>query len=439
MLADYAGAGAGRQTIALRMTKRRRSVGWLPVVVAALGFAGSVRGQESSPEPPLAPAAATTEDARERERQAEEDPLAQRREQSVDAPREWEDKPNALKPYASARIRYRVEEGGEGIWGDAGSRFGVEGQYQVRPRTWLLGRVEAGLHLLDEIDRLLSPSGSASQRQRGDSVFLRLGYIGIESERLALTWGKNWSTYYQVSKFTDLFQGNGGSASGTYNASTDGGATGTGRADGVLQSRFLVSPPKSWFGLRPFQLNVQVQYDEPIPWVPGGSYGGAVGLSAVLDAWPGYSIGLAYNHAYVRGKDTPAVRAAGLDGDARALLAGLRWLSGRWHVATTLARLRDHEATDQHVYFDGWGSELYAQIQLLPRVFAVGGWNVLRPDGGESQAGKYRVQYGVLELRYAWRDFGRMVYASMRFDDGRLADGTPRPNVFTIGVRLDWP
>ena len=51
-------------------------------------------------------------------------------------------------------------------------------------------------------------------------------------------------------QFTDLFQGNGGSASGTYNAGTDGGATGTGRADSVLQSRFLVSPPRSWFGLR---------------------------------------------------------------------------------------------------------------------------------------------------------------------------------------------
>jgi predicted porin len=421
------------------MTSRTRLAGWLPVAVAALCCTGGARGQATEPAPPEAPAAVTTEAARERERQAEEDPLAQRREESVDAPREWEDKPNALKPYASARVRYRVEEDGDGVWGDTGSRFGLEGQYQLRPRTWLLGRAEAGVSLLDEIDRLLSPSGSASAAQRGDSIFLRLGYVGIESEQLALTWGKNWSTYYQVSKFTDLFQGNGGSASGTYNAGTDGGATGTGRADSALQSRFLVSPPKSWFGLRPFQLNVQAQYDEPIPWVPGGSYGGTLGLSAVLDAWPGYSIGLAYNHAYVRGKDSAAVRAAGIDGDARALVLGLRWISGRWTVATTLARLRNHEATDQRIYFDGWGSELYTQFQLLPRVFAVGGWNVLRPDGNQAQAGKYRVQYAVFELRYAWRDFSRMVYASMRFDDGRQADGTPRPNVLTIGVRLDWP
>jgi predicted porin len=412
------------------------------LTLAAVGLfwcAWEACAQATPAQPPAAPAAVTTGEARERERQAEEDPLAQRREQSVDAPRQWEDKPNAVKPYASARLRYRVEEDGDGVWGDAGSRLGAEGQVQVRPRTWLLGRVEAGVSLLDEIDLLLNPGGQAAERQRGDTVFLRLGYVGIESQRLALTWGKNWSTYYQVSKFTDLFQGNGGSASGTYNAGTDGGATGTGRADGVLQSRFLVSPPQSWFGLRPFQLNVQVQYDEPIPSVPGGSYGGAVGLSAVLDAWPGYSIGLAYNYAYVRGKETAAVRAAGIDGDAQAALVGLRWISGRWTVATTLARLNNHEATDQRVYFDGWGSELYAQFQLLPRVFAVGGWNILRPDQTQTQAGKYRVQYGVLELRYAWRDFSRMVYASMRLDQGRLADGTPRPNVFTIGVRLDWP
>jgi hypothetical protein len=59
--------------------------------------------------PEAAPSAVTPEAAREREREAEEDPLARRREESVDAPREWEDKPNAIRPYASARIRYRIE------------------------------------------------------------------------------------------------------------------------------------------------------------------------------------------------------------------------------------------------------------------------------------------------------------------------------------------
>lgn len=412
-----------------------------PPALAAIALAACVPfafAQAPDAAPVAAPAALTPEAARERERQAEEDPLAKRREESVDAPREWEDKPNAIKPYASARIRYRVEER-EQVWGDAGSRFGAEGLYQLRPREWLIGRAEAGVNVLDSVDALLSPSARRPLREAADNIFLRLLYGGIETEKVAVTFGKNWSPYYQVARFTDLFQGAGGSASGTFNAGTDGGSTGTGRADSALQARFLVTPPAGWFELRPFQLNVQVQYDEPVPAVPGAAYAAAFDASAVADWWPGYTVGLAYNRAVARDRDAAALRAARIDGDAQALLLGLRRLTGRWNLALTASRLLNHETTDQQVYFDGRGLELYAQYQLTPRVFLVGGGNWLRPDRSQSQAGSFQVRYAQLELRYTFRDFSRMVYASARLDDGRLSDGRGQPDIFTVGVRWDWP
>jgi predicted porin len=408
------------------------------VLAGSPWIAALAQAQSVPTHPQAAASAVTAEQARERERDNIEDPLAQEMEQAVDQPREFEDRPNGLKPYASARVRYRVEDR-EQVWGDAGSRFGVEALYQFRPGVWLVGRAEAGVHLLDALDQLLSPGGQSGTRQQGQSVFTRLLYAGVESGNTAVTFGKNWSPYYQVAKFTDLFQGAGGSASGTYNARTDGGSTGTGRADTALQGRFLITPPASWLGLRPFQLNLQAQYDEPVPGVPGAAYGAAIGASAIADWWPGYTVGLAYNRAFIGDRDAAALHAAGIDGDAQALLIGARRLSGRWNLAATVNRLLNHETTEQRIYFDGWGAELYAQYQLTSRVFLVGGGNWLRPDRTQTQAGKYAIRYSQLEVRYTFRDFSRMVYASVRLDDGRTTDGQGLPNVFTIGVRWDWP
>ena len=73
-----------------------------------------------------------------------------------------------------------------------------------------------------------------------------------------LTAGKNWSTYYRVASFTDRFQGTGASASGAFNAGTDDGYTGTGRADGFIQTRGLVNTFKTTSILKPLNLNLQV-------------------------------------------------------------------------------------------------------------------------------------------------------------------------------------
>ena len=389
----------------------------------------------AEPEDGAASAPPTPQETLKREEKAQEDPLAEQLSQP--AP-EWDKRPNEVSPYASLRLRYRVTDG-EGLFGDGGTRAGVVGRYQARPQLWFTGRAELGVNVLDELDALLSPSSQGSDVNSGDSVFLRLLYAGVEAPIGSLTFGKTWSAYYQVSKWTDNFQGAGGSASGTYNAGTDGGETGTGRADRTIQGRWVLDPGRYGLGLRPAQASLQVQYDEPVPQVEGARYGGAFGASFVWENEDGSSIGLTYNRAFTRNSQSTLLQAAGIDGDAQALLGGLRWISARWNVATVVARLLNHEATDEFQYFDGWGWELYAQYQLTQRWFLVGGWNWLRPDNGQPQAGEFEVKYALLEVRYTLRGFTRMLYANVRLDAGRTADGTPQPNVFTVGIRFDFP
>jgi len=424
-------------------------VAWLLLVLFPVTLTAQPTDQEEIPGPPIdivedPPAEGATEEekqeqAREREVTEEEDPMMQRESDRVNRPEQWTKEPDKFKIYGSIRVRHRWT-GDESFWGDGSSRIGINGRWQYQPYQFLFGRLEAGVNLLDELDFLINEGANSPQTEAGQSLFARLMYVGIETPNFILTGGKNWSSYYRVSGFTDRFQGTGASASGTFNAGTDGGPTGTGRADRILQTRVMIDELEM-VGLKPFRLNIQVQHGEPIPQVPDANYATTIGLSAMLVTQKDFSFGLAYNHANIADADIQTLKSNGINGDAQAAVAGLRWFSDKWYLATTLARLRNHETTDEEIYFDGWGWEVYGHYNLHKRWWAVAGWNILEPDSDSDQVqvGDYNIKYGVIELRYAFKKFEKMLYANTQLESSHKTDGSRRSNIYTIGVRWDIP
>jgi predicted porin len=339
--------------------------------------------------------------------------------------------------YSSVRMRYTNTNQEGGALSDGGSRAGVNGEFQFRPRFWLLGRAEVGFNIFDTVNNLL---GGSNQLGTGDEkVSARLLYAGLQTSNTTATYGKNWSTYYQVSGITDRFASFGGDASGTYNALTDGGPTGTGRADGVLQGRFSIKSPWKYLDLQPFKLNVQVQNGETIPQAGGEDYGFTFGASALLVTTSEKFLGIAYNQASVDKKNFPALAQYGIDGDAKALIIGTRRFGDKYFIGSNLARLENQETSDAGHYFDGWGWELFSSYNFSDRWWAVGGWNILQPDNKQPLIGDYRIRYGVLGLRYTFDEFRRMVYTEIRLDESKAEDGTRPGNTYTIGVRWAFP
>jgi predicted porin len=379
-----------------------------------------------------------SDEVRDRELDAEEDPLTRHQSELAETPEQVIAEPDEFRFYGSVRIRYRDTDSGS-VWGDGGSRFGLSGSWQYKPEYWLFGRGEAGFNILDTADLLFNRGDRPPDSKFGEEVFLRLLYVGIETPDVMLTAGKNWSTYYRVSSFTDRFQGTGASASGTFNAGTDGGRTGTGRADSVLQTRGLVNLIKSVSVLKPLNLNLQIQHGQPIPKVDGFNYKTAVGLSSVLETDYGFAVGVAYNHANIDSADLALLSANGIDGDAKALIVGVRWYGDDWYIGSIASRLENHETTGRDIYFDGAGWELYSQYRVFKNWWGVGGWNWLRPDSGEVQAGAYNIDYGVIGVRYSFRGFSQMIFANVRLESSTAVDGTKAGNVYTIGVRWDLP
>jgi predicted porin len=195
--------------------------------------------------------------------------------------------------------------------------------------------------------------------------------------------------------------------------------------------------PVTW-DVKPFNLNVQLQNGQPVPRVDGVHYQNAIGLSAVFEMTDDYSFGLAYNRAQIEDLENPAVQAAGIQGDAEAILFGARWFDEQWYLGLTVARLSNHETTDKGTYFDGWGSELYTRYRLVKGYWLVAGYNWLSPDEDQAQAGQYELLYGVVGLRYSIDDFKRLAFVEWRLDSTTYEDGAELGNVFTIGVRWDF-
>ena len=372
-------------------------------------------------------------EAEERELGANENPMAasviQRDIKREDEAKIEPGRTTGFDVYGSIRARYR-EQGGETEWQDASSRLGLEADWQFLPEYYLLGRYEVGFNVLARLDH------DKNNDEFMDTINTRLLYAGLELPNGQLIVGKNWSPYYEVAAFTDRFEGAGGRGSGTYNALTDGGPTGTGRADNAVQGNISLNfLPHTVF--KPFDLNLQLQQGNSIPFGNGADYGNAVTASAVMATRSNVSVGLAYNYASIDLDKNPSLRSNGITGSAQAALVGMRAFGERWYAGLTGASLKNHETTNEGTYFNGWGSEAYGQYRITDRLWSIGGYNILKPDSDQAQAGDFRISYAVFGLRYSLEDFRRMIWANVRINSGYAADGTPRGNVYTIGVRWD--
>ena len=314
--------------------------------------------------------------------------------------------------------------------GDGVSRIGVNGGWQIA-RGWdVFGRLEAGFDILDTF-------AAGGQYDSDRKIADRLSFIGVESDFLYMKFGKSYSAYYTVAGETDRFSIFGANASGVYNAGTDGGATGTGRADQAVQTELYLDP-KGLLTIKPFNINLQYQPSQSIPHVSGEDYDYSVSASAWLENDWEVGVGIAYHRAMVENPQSSRVREAGIDGDARAVALALRSYGDKWLASLVLNRQENIETTNERRYINGRGAEMFLQWQFVDKLWLVSGGNWLFPDDDDPDAGDFLVKYGVIGMRYTFDSFRRMIYFEWRDDHGRLANGKRNKSEFTVGVRWDF-
>ena len=294
----------------------------------------------------------------------------------------------------------------------------------------VFGQVELGLTLLQNFDDF-----SVNDNQCGlgrlvpgakeDVLFARLAFLGLDFGRYGiLAAGKQWSTYYDVSGYTDNFFVFGGRASGTYPLGSDGGGAGTGRADKTLSYRFRTG------GLG---LGAQTQL-EANKLTGLGSWGGSAQYGFPF----GLTVGVAGNYTDIPQEITDAILGAKERGSA--VVFGAKFETPRLFLA---ANYSIQESTDGRlvdstsVVFDATGIEAYGHYEISRRFRVSGGFISLDPDALSPVHPDFRIRYGVLGGAF-YLNSQTLVYAEWRISDSVDARGEPEPNVLALGLRLDF-
>lgn len=313
------------------------------------------------------------------------------------------------------------------------SRVGVMAEQSVRGGLSVLGQGEWRMNLgLGDTSYSLSENpdtGLASFASTTNQAFsTRLGFVGLRFGKYGtLTFGKQWGVYYDVSQWTDSYVVFGANGSSTYNAGTDGGQTGEGRANDAAIYRGALGP---------LRFGAQAQFtSERSPKVDG------LAGSLVYDLGFGLRAGVTYSHAFLDFSS----KIAGYDGgDAQALTGGLVFDEGGWKIALIGTWTHDHELIDTGaatVMYDTRGSELFVSRRFWDLVMLVAGFDLAIP---------YDLDRGLVNPDFGTRDLlcgvrwlldptaGSFVYAEARTGLSRDETGERAEDLVMLGIRFNY-
>jgi predicted porin len=254
----------------------------------------------------------------------------------------------------------------------------------------------------------------------------RLAFVGMRLGNYGtLTLGKQWGVYYDVSSWTDLYTTFGTHGSSTFNAGTDGGQTGEGRADSALAYRVVLGA---------LRIGVQAQFLPQRPAVVDG-----LSASVVYQLGAGFRIGTAYSYSVLDFGPTPI---AGYDGkNAQALTFGISFERLGWKVAAVNTWTHDHEIVktpSAAVIYDTLGAELYLSHRFRDLLQLFAGVDFAIPRGLDARF--VNPNYGTRDVLLGTRllldnKAGSFVYLEGRTGETRDANGTRGEDVVMLGIR----
>ncbi len=314
---------------------------------------------------------------------------------------------------------------------DGSSRIGLRLGRAFSDGKTVFGRAEWKVNLVDSDSEFLSgdsPSGGGivvRQVPQGSVLSTRLGYLGTRIDGVGeVSFGKQWSVYYDVAGWTDNFNVYGGSGLSVFPAGTDGGTVGSGRADNAVI--FRNERGKVSYGLQT-QLKTAAAGDD---------YKG-FGSSLIFSPTETWDIGLAFAGARVKG-DFETITG---DTETGVATLGARYHSGPWNAALSIAAWKNHEAIffqDDTLIYDGVGAELFASYEYSERLHLYGGFNYTDPDINDPRVDP---DFGVEFLI-----FGASIFAtdeSFAFIEGLLSNskdenGVRVDSIISAGYRFDF-
>ena len=177
---------------------------------------------------------------------------------------------------------------------NGGSKVHLDFNHALKNDLNVIGTFEWGVNPVGD-NQIAFNNDSLVEQQNGDFFYNRLGYVGFSHPKYgSLTFGKQWSAWYDVVMDTDYGAVWDGNASGTYTFLSDGDLNGVGRAEQAIQYR------NQFDGLS-VALQMQVKHDEftmddmnPFPMADMDSNTKVKGQGYTAEYGNTYGVGLRY-------------------------------------------------------------------------------------------------------------------------------------------------
>ncbi|KGJ97917.1 porin [Colwellia psychrerythraea] len=342
---------------------------------------------------------------------------------------------------------YYIKSGETAEINDGFSRYTFDMTHQLKNNWQALGLLEWGVQISRTGDQVfVTNNGLTSTGPTTDTTWLRLGYVGFEHETYGrFTLGKQWGVSYDVGGVTDWFEIFGAEGQGTYNFGTDGGFSGTGRAEQAIQ--YKVNYQDFSFGAQ-YLVSDDVVRTGDTPGEEDGfgvKFNDSYGLSVIYKAPYEIGLGLAYNKAKIslisdidkELKDYSQSAKA----DDELITAHITYRpygSLGLHVAAVFTDMTNHEINDVgQVMNKASGIELFSAYRFDNDISLILGYNSLKDDsnGLIGSDGTFHQKYFILSAKYHWdEDF--YFYIESKIDDSTLVeqDSNLAENATGIGM-----
>ncbi|NTS78346.1 porin [Catenovulum sp. SM1970] len=314
------------------------------------------------------------------------------------------------------------------------------------PKEWTaVGYLELGVELAENNNSLVvQGNGIKGSSSKDDSVWLRQGYVGAKHEDYgSITIGKQWGSIYTVSGQADIWHYLGGDAAGIYNLGSDGGFSGTGRAEQAIQynNKFGDLALSLQYQATEEDISVYNQFGEEIDGV-SALYDDSFGFGLKYSLPWNITLGAGYNEAYLEFEDSNANQTFDVDDTLTAF--SISYGSGKSdkvYVVAIFTEAEFHEINDQNgLMEESTGLEVWASYRFMDDKFmSYGGYNALEDDSsGEDNS--YKRSHYLLGLAYYYDPSFYVFTEAQLEDDSKFADGSTndRDDIFALGIRYQF-
>ncbi|MBS1667491.1 MAG: porin [Bacteroidetes bacterium] len=309
---------------------------------------------------------------------------------------------------------------------DNSPRIGTSIYRKLQNGWWANAQLEYGIHIVQGIS-FNKDANSAQQLIANPFVTAAAFTPRLATVEMGhpiwgtITIGKQWGVYYDIGFYTDNFNLFGGSANGVYAGGTDGGWSGTGRADKAIQYR---NHFRNW------ELGVQTQL-----------FGNSAnfGIAAQYHFPTGLSIGAAYNSAKISTQGQFLINDIGKTNNN--FIAGIKYNKGKLYAAITSSInngdiITVNDSTILALATNGY--EMSLGYILSQKWSFDGGLNLaVAKKYNQYLHGHYRLLQYIAGVDYFITPMTR-IYASIRMSDSKFVDYLDAVNVYALGFRYDF-